>query len=436
MLKKAEKILKKIEDFGFEAYFVGGCVRDKIMNRPLHDVDIATSALPEQIQEIFSDYKVIPTGIQYGTVTLLYDDVSFEITTFRLDANYSDFRRPNAVKFTKNIEEDLARRDFTMNAIAMDRKGKIIDPFGGISDVENKIIRCVGVPEKRFGEDALRIMRAVRFSSQLGFNIEERTSASIHAMCKKLSMISRERIRDELNKLILGVNCVDVLLNYSDVITEIIPEFADCIGFDQHSDYHCYNVWEHTVRAVASAESDRIRVRRALFFHDIGKPQCAMFDENGKGHFKGHASVSAELSHKIMKRLRYDSASIVETEFLIRYHSEKIRNKIEVKKLLAKLMPVLFFDLLELKRCDNAAKCEFVLKENEEIFQAGELAKTILQNDECIMMSHLDINGSDLIKLGFANKEIGIILDELFNMVLEEKLKNKKEELINYIKRR
>ena len=434
--ENADEILSRLSDAGFEAYLVGGCVRDRLMGKPAHDIDITTNALPDAIMRIFGECKVIPTGIRHGTVTVLKNGIPFEITTYRVDGSYSDCRRPDSVRFTSTIEEDLARRDFTMNAIAMDRDGRLADPFGGAEDIAHGVIRCVGAPEKRFSEDALRIMRAVRFASQLGFEIENETAEAIRSMSGRLNVISKERIREELDKLICGENCVSVMLEYSDIISAIIPEFAPCIGFEQHSDFHCYDVWEHTLRAMANAPADDVILRRSLLFHDIGKPQCVKFDEKGKGHFKGHAEVSADMATTIMKRLKYDSKSISESVMLIRSHSDKIRNKIEAKKIISKIGERLFFKLVEMKKCDNSAKRKFVLKENEMLDETAETARKFIEAGECCSLRQLAVSGNDLMKLGLSGSEIGSRLKELLNLVTEEKLENNRETLMNFVKRR
>ncbi|MBQ8298089.1 MAG: HD domain-containing protein, partial [Ruminococcus sp.] len=360
----------------------------------------------------------------------------YEITTFRVDGEYSDSRRPDSVCFTASIEEDLARRDFTMNAIAMDISGKIIDPYGGAEDIKNHVIRCVGEPERRFKEDALRIMRAVRFASQLGFTIDEKTADSVHSMAGSLDSISRERIRDELDKLICGENCVDVLLEYSDVITAIIPEIAPCIGFEQRSDFHIYDVWEHIVRAVGAAPADNLRLRRSLLFHDISKPDCMTIDEQGKGHFKGHAELSAIETKKIMKRLRYDNKSITETSLLVHYHREKIRSKIEAKRLVSKVGAELFFELVELKKADNLAKRSFVLKENPKLDSAAEEARKFIRAGECCSLNQLAVNGGDLAEIGLKGRELGQTLNEILDLIIEEKLENSKTSIIKFLKER
>lgn len=434
--KKSAKILNLLENAGYEAYLVGGCVRDSIMGRNFHDTDITTNALPEEIINIFHEYKTIPTGVKHGTVTIIDDGIPYEITTYRIDGKYTDSRRPDSVNFTKSLREDLARRDFTINAIAMDSEGNICDYFGGTDDIEKHIIKCVGNPEKRFEEDALRIMRAIRFSAQLGFEIEHETAEAVHKMKNRLNNISKERIREELDKLICGKNCIDVLMKYSDVIAVIIPEFEKCIGFEQHSPYHKYTVWEHIVRAVNLAPPDNVRMRRALFFHDIAKPVCAVFDENGRGHFKKHAKAGAEMTQNIMKRLRYDNESISYAVTLIKYHSYKLKNKIDVKKTMSDIGDRLFFELMEMKKCDNSAKNDFVLDENIQIDGLIETGYRIIEKGECRNLHMLEINGNDLIKTGLKGAEIGVALNQMLNLVIEEKLPNEHDILLNYIKQR
>ncbi len=434
--KKTDMILSELESNGFEAYMVGGCVRDEIMGRKCHDTDITTNALPEQILKVFSGYKVIPTGLKHGTVTVLCEDTPFEITTYRIDGEYTDHRRPDKVDFTSDITADLSRRDFTVNAIAMDRHGNIVDPFGGKDDITAGIIRCVGDPEKRFNEDALRIMRAVRFASQLGFSIDKATSDAIHSMRGDLKKISRERIREELDKLVCGNNCVEVLLEYSDVITAIIPEFEPSIGLDQRSPYHRYNVWEHTVRAIAAAPSDDLLLRRALLFHDIGKPACMTIDETGRGHFKKHDSVGSDMTAEIMRELRYDSRTISDTSALIANHSKKIRSKADVKRMMNHIGDELFFELMVLKKCDNSAKNEFVLKENFYFDKLIETGKKIIENNECRNIRGLAINGSDIVQIGLKGAEIGEVQQELLELVIGDILDNNKDELIKYAEQR
>lgn len=430
--KNTEQVLTELKKHGFEAYMVGGCVRDTIMGRAYNDIDITTNARPDQIIEVFSSYRVIPTGIKHGTVTVLCGDTPFEITTYRIDGKYTDHRRPENVEFTSDITADLSRRDFTINAVAMDRNGSIIDPFDGISDMKDGIIRCVGEPEKRFSEDALRIMRAVRFASQLGFRIEEKTSAAVHSMKDLLQKISHERIRDELDKLVCGNSCVDILMGYSDVITAVIPEFKPSIGLDQCSPYHKYTVWEHTVHAISFAPADDVKMRRTLLFHDIGKPACLKFDETGRGHFKQHDRVGAEITEKVMKRLHYDTKSISYSTALIANHSKKLRCRADVKKMMYRIGDELFLALTEMKKCDNSAKNDFVLEENAVFDQLACMGREIIANNECRSLKGLAVNGSDLLRLGLKGAEIGEMQQKLLELVMEDQLPNDKEALLKY----
>ena len=430
---KAEALLKRLEDAGFEAYYVGGCVRDHLMGRAVHDVDITTNALPEQTAAVFEGYKVIPTGIRHGTVTVLAEGTPYEITTYRVDGSYSDSRRPDSVEFTPDIVQDLARRDFTMNAIAMDIRGNIVDPFGGRGDIEHSLIRCVGEPEKRFTEDALRIMRGIRFASQLGFGIEEKTAQAIIDMRGRLSIISRERVRDELDKLLCGKDCGKVLTDYRVIIAEIIPEIVACFGFDQFSRYHKYDVYEHIVKAVTSAPQDQLILRRALLLHDIAKPQMFTLDENGVGHFKGHAKVSAEMAKEILTRLRFDNRTIALTSQLISHHSDKIHSERQIRLMVSEFGIETFLMLMDFKKYDNCGKNDFVLDENKEFDRFKVIAREFADSGECITLSQLAISGSDLTELGFRGKEIGTALAQLHSLVISGDLPNDKQALTNYI---
>ncbi|MBO4878101.1 MAG: CCA tRNA nucleotidyltransferase [Ruminococcus sp.] len=430
------KALERMEKAGYEAYLVGGCVRDQLMGRSVHDHDITTSAMPEQVMEVFSDCTVIPTGIKHGTVTVIFEGEPLEITTFRVDGSYSDSRRPDNVSFTTDIRDDLSRRDFTMNAIAASADGRIVDPFGGSEDIEKGVIRCVGDPEKRFNEDALRILRAVRFAAQLGFAIDEETAAAVHGMKSRLGLISAERIRDEIDKLICGRDCIRVMLEYSDVITEVIPELSPSVGFDQHSPYHKYDVWEHTVRAVDAAPDGDLLLRRTMLFHDVAKPACARFDENGRGHFKRHAPVGADMAGGIMKRLRYDNKSIAEICTLIRHHADKFYSKPDLKRLVSEIGIDTLFRLIEVKKLDNLAKNEFVLEENLMFDGLAQTAREFLEAGECCTLKELAVNGSDLREAGLSGTEIGAMLHELLEQVITEKLPNSREELLAYAGRR
>ena len=427
-------ILRRLEQKSFKAYLVGGCVRDRIMGRPIHDTDITTSALPEQVMEVFSDMKTIPTGLKHGTVTVISEGIPFEITTFRVDGDYTDSRRPDTVRFTPDINEDLARRDFTINAMAMDADGNIVDPFGGRNDISHSIIRCVGEPEKRFTEDALRILRGVRFASQLGFTVENATEKAMLSLSDRLDLISRERVREEFDKLLCGRNCVEVLLRYRSIIAQIIPEIEPCFGFDQHSRYHRHDVYSHIVDTIEAVPESDLFLRRAMFFHDIGKPPMFTMDENGEGHFKGHAPLSAEMAETIMQRLRYDNRTIERTCLLISLHSDKVNTDTQVKKLLSRLGAEDFCKLMEFKKADNCGKNEFVLHENELFDKLADTARSLVREDFCLSLSQLAVNGQDMLALGLKGKAVGEALNELLGKVIEDELTNDRDTLINYIR--
>lgn len=430
-------MLERLETAGFRAFYVGGCVRDTVMGQEISDVDIATNAIPEQIISVFSgdEYKTVPTGLKHGTVTVISSGVAFEITTFRIDGNYSDSRHPDTVTFANNIIDDLSRRDFTINAMAMDKDKNITDPFGGINDIDNKIIRCVGNPFLRFSEDALRIMRAVRFASQLGFDIGKETEKAIFSMKEHLDNISRERIRTELDKLICGKNVVSVLLRYKEILGEIIPEMRQCFGFDQRSRYHKYDVYEHIVRSVGAAPKSLV-LRRALLLHDIGKPCSLSIGNDGHGHFKGHAQAGEAMARQILRRMRYDNHTVDLTCTLIARHSDRIENEIQIKRMISKLGTETFILLMEMKKADNCAKMGFVLEENRLFDEYIKLAESIKNDGCCMNLSQLAVNGRDLISLGFTGVDVGQLLNELLDLVITGDLQNEKGSLIGYIQRK
>ncbi len=432
--EKCRFILQKLGDAGHSAYLVGGCVRDSLMERPVHDHDIASSALPQQVTEIFSSETVIPTGIKHGTVTLLLEGTPYEITTFRIDGDYSDSRRPDSVEFTRNIRDDLARRDFTMNAMAMDINGNIFDPFGGKEDIRSGIIRCVGDPVKRFTEDALRILRGIRFASQTGFTIEKNTSDAILSLKERLSNVSYERIRDELDKLICGRFSTEVMLRYPELICQIIPELSESIGFEQHSRYHKYNVYEHTIRAVGALPEDELLLRRTMLLHDVAKPACFTMDENGTGHFKHHGEVGAEMAEKIYKRLRYDNKSVEKMCRLIYFHSRNLHNDTEAKLLASEIGPELFSELMECKKADNMAKNEFVTAENADFDRYSKMISELIKENACLTLRQLDVNGRDLNNIGIKGRDTGNVLNELLKLAVSGEIPNQHNILLEHAK--
>lgn len=428
----AQVVADKLTDAGYEAYFVGGCVRDAIMGNVPNDFDITTNATPDEMKAVFSDMRIFLTGEKHGTVTVVSEGENVEVTTYRVDGEYKDSRHPESVSFTVNINEDLARRDFTMNAICYNTA--FVDPYGGREDIEKRIIRTVGNPDERFGEDALRIMRALRFASCLGFEIEEETKKSIHKNAHLLKNISVERIFVEFTKLLCGEYVRNILLEYYDVIGVFIPEILPCVGFDQKNAYHIYDVYEHIVRAVEASERD-VKIRLCMFFHDIAKPMCFTIDEKG-GHFKGHDEKSAEVAHAVLRRLKADNDTIHTVEILVKEHQRAIVPKKKyVKRCLAKITMPVFDLLLKVKYADTVAHSDKA-KGNFEVLKKLEgLRDEIVKEGECISLKDLAVNGSDIIALGITDgKRIGEILKKLLEMVIDGEVENHKEKLMEIIK--
>ncbi|MDP4120652.1 MAG: CCA tRNA nucleotidyltransferase [Bacillota bacterium] len=433
----ALRIINRLEANGFEAFAVGGCVRDMLMGKQPKDFDLCTNAKPEEVLEVFENERVIKTGLQHGTVTVLLGKKPYEITTYRVDGEYLDYRRPSEVRFVKNIKEDLSRRDFTINAIAYNEIAGIIDFFGGEEDIDKKIIRCVGEPDKRFNEDALRILRALRFASITGFEIEEKTGKSIHKNRNLLRSIASERINIEFSKMLQGEHVQHVLTEYADVIAVFIPEIEPMFGFSQHSVYHHLDVWQHTVLAVALSESDRI-VRITAFFHDIGKPSCFTTDKEKHGHFYGHAKVGSEIAETILKRLKFDNVTVDTVKKLVLYHDTMINpeNK-SVKRWLNKIGEDNLLRLLEVQEADTKAHATSVI---EDRLQKSEAVKACIENiineNQCFSLKNLAVNGDDLLKIGFnSDEKLGITLNRLLKLVLEDQLENEKSVLLEAAKK-
>ncbi len=428
--KQIEEVLEKLENAGFEAYIVGGCVRDGIMGKTAHDYDITTSAEPRETERVFSDCRVVETGIKHGTVTVLFKGMSVEITTFRIDGDYPDGRHPENVSFSRNLNDDLARRDFTMNAIAYSPRRGIIDIFGGEADIKSRVIRCVGEPEKRFSEDALRVMRALRFSAVLGFDIEENTKSALLLKKETLKKVSKERIFSELKQLLCGENVKGVLLEYREVFAEIIPEIREMFDYDQHSKYHNSTLFEHTARAVEAAPP-RAEMRLAMFFHDIGKPACRSTDENGEGHYYGHAAKSAELADKILRELKCDNALRMRVCEIIKYHDIPVElNHRAIKRRLSKLGGELFCDVMEAHIADDSAKQEFTKARMETAREAIRIAEEIAEEKPCLDLKALAVNGGDLREIMEPSPRMGEILGELLNEVVDGTLENDKAVLL------
>jgi tRNA nucleotidyltransferase (CCA-adding enzyme) len=433
--KEVEEIILKLNKEGFEAYIVGGCVRDILMDRIPSDWDITTSAKPEEVKRIFP--RTYDTGIVHGTVTVVMNKSHFEITTYRIEGIYEDYRRPKEVSFTNNLEEDLSRRDFTMNAIVYHPQEGFIDPMGGIIDIENKIIRCVGDPSKRFEEDALRMLRGILFSSQLNFNIEEETYNAIKDNAALISYISAERIKEELDKMLMG-DFTDklVLLYETGILKYILPELHKCFKTEQNHPHHVDNVGIHTLKSVEAVDKI-LNLKWVMLLHDIGKANCKQTDEKGIDHFHGHVEESVRLSKNIVKRLKFDKKSSNHIIKLIQWHDERIKaDKKLIKEILFQLGEEAFLDLLKVQLADSRAQNPDYIKEKEKQLESlYEIYKEIKENNECFLLKDLAVNGQDLISLGIKEgKEIGKILKSLLELVIDKPNQNNKEALLSYIK--
>ncbi len=432
--ERVMQILEKLESAGYEAWCVGGAVRDLLLKREPGDWDVTTSALPETVLELFAPYAV-PTGLQHGTVTV-GGGRGVEITTYRRDGEYLDNRRPESVEFTSSLCEDLARRDYTINAIAMDLRGELYDPWGGQQDLASGTIRAVGDPAARFGEDALRILRGLRFAARLGFSIEEQTSEAIHRCAPLLRSIAVERLYVETTGLLCGKYAAQVLLEYPDVLGVFMPEILPCVGFDQRSKYHIYDVWEHTARSVEAAESEPI-LRWTMLLHDLGKPDTFTVDENGAGHFYGHFRESIRKARDIMERLRFDNRSKQLILTLVERHdSELALSNRAVRRNLSRYGEELLRLLLSVKRADNLAQSPEYRGRQELIDQWEQLLNGELASGSCFSLGQLAVKGDDLIALGMKGKEIGDALTELLTLVIDETLPNDRAVLISYVKER
>ena len=433
MPENAKGIIDKLRSCGYDAYAVGGCIRDSIMGKIPYDWDICTSALPEEVLEVLGERNIIENGLKHGTVTVHIDGENYEITTFRTDGQYLDNRHPENVTFVRELKEDLSRRDFTMNSLAYNYSEGLIDIFGGRDDINNSIIRCVGDPDKRFGEDALRILRALRFSSQLGFSIEEKTSASIHKNAELLKNISAERIMSEFTKILMGKNVEDVLMNYKDVIAVFIPEIKPMFGFEQHNPHHVYDVWQHTVKSVACVKNERI-LRLTAFFHDIGKPKTFTVDSGGKGHFHGHPEVSDRMADDILKRLKTDNNTIATVRLLIKLHDLRPKaDEKNVRRLMYETGKENYPLLMDIKRADALAQNpEMHGYKLEYIAQLENIYKQELEKKSAFNLKTLAVNGRDIINTGVRDgRTIGMILEYLLDRVIDGDIENDKQLLLD-----
>lgn len=433
----ANELIHTLQNNGHSAYIVGGCVRDSILGRTPHDWDICTSATPSEMLEIFKDKKIIETGLQHGTVTVVVNGEPYEITTYRIDGIYSDNRRPDAVTFTDKLVEDLRRRDFTINAMAYNDEEGLIDPFNGMEDIKHKKISCVGSAKDRFGEDALRILRAIRFAAQLEFTIMPGTDWEIHKQYKNLENISIERINSEFCKIASSDDfCVELLL-YKDVFSLFIPELKDMFDFPQNNPWHIWDVFGHTIHAVEYCDSDDLVVRLAVFFHDFGKPHSYQDGEDGIRHFKGHGKVSADMTDSIMKRLRFDNETRNNVVELVYYHDATFEvGKKYVKRWLNKIGEKQFKRLLQVKKADNKAQnLELSSDRIKELSEIEALIDEVLQEDECFSLKDLAVNGNDAKKVMMLKegKDVGYWLNEILKRVIDGELNNNRDDLIYWM---
>lgn len=423
-------VIERLEAAGYEAYIVGGCVRDALLQKEPYDYDITTSATPEEMKAALSGFKIIDTGIKHGTLTVLSEGHPIETTTFRCDGEYTDHRRPDSVIFTRILKEDLARRDFTVNALAYSERTGLVDLYGGREDLEKGIIRCVGEPERRFDEDALRIMRGLRFASNLDFKIEEKTVAAMEKLSHLLSYVSAERIAVELKKLLCGKAVERVLLEHSRIICRIIPELEAAIGLEQKNPHHIYDVYTHTVKVVA-ATPPQPALRLAALFHDIAKPRMMTIDEDGVGHFHGHPKVSAEIARDVMKRLKLDNATINKVCRLVEIHDVRPEaNRRALRKYLSKNADVDTDEIMAIRRADLAAQNPVYHTQFEYLAKSEEIINELKAEGACLTVSKLKISGNDIIALGAKGVEIGKILNKLLSDVVEEKIENEKTALV------
>lgn len=432
----AKIVIKMLEDNGFECFAVGGCVRDSLSNNVVHDWDFTTNATPDDILSCFSSYTTVDIGKKFGTICVVINNENFEITTYRSDGEYQDSRHPETVSFSKNLKDDLSRRDFTINAMAYNDKVGLVDEFDGLRDLKYGVVRCVGEPDVRFTEDALRIIRALRFASIYGYSIDAKTSESIIKNKEKLASIACERVVVELNKLLCGDYVDFILRRYKDVIATIIPEISIMFNFDQKSLHHNKDLWRHTVSAVKNTPKSEI-LRTAMLLHDLGKPMTVSTDNQGHCHFHNHPKLSAAMATTILKRLKYPTAFINTVNLLIEYHDNRLTpDSPTIKRYLRDLGADNTGLLLSIQRADILAQSLYKREEKlatlDAVFTEYE---RIIKSNECYSLSTLAVNGKDIIHLGVQNGElIGKVLSKLLDKVIKDELNNEKQQLLEFAK--
>ncbi|MGN0145536.1 MAG: CCA tRNA nucleotidyltransferase [Clostridium sp.] len=425
-------IIDVLKNNGYEGYMVGGCVRDLLLKREPNDYDITTNAKPEIVASLFD--KVILTGLKHGTVTIILNNNQYEVTTYRMDGDYQDSRHPENVTFVNDIKEDLSRRDFTINAMAYNEENGLVDYFNGIEDLNNKIVRTVGDPVKRFNEDSLRMLRAVRFSVQLDFRIDKSTMEAVKKLSRKIQNISKERIREEFNKIIIKDPWGLKILHECRLLGYIVEELEKSYGLDQNNPYHIYDLFEHSIRSSCYIKDD-LTLRLTMLLHDLGKLKTRTIDDKGISHYYGHAKESEHMAECILRNLKYDNNTISKVKKLIYYHDCEFKKKLSVKKIMNIIGAELFKDLMMVKRADISAQNP--IYEKERICSLDNIEKIyneIINEKECFQLKDLDISGNDLIELGVnKGRDIGIMLNFLLESVMKNNEYNSKENLIKLV---
>ena len=420
-----------LEREGFSCYAVGGCVRDALLGLTPHDYDLCTAARPETIARIFSNHTLIRSGEKHGTIGVVIDAEVYEITTYRTEGDYTDNRHPGWVEFVDDITLDLSRRDFTVNAMAYSPIRGYADPFGGRQDLQNGVLRCVGDPQKRFAEDALRILRGVRFSVRYGLQVEQSTKTAMFALAPLMEHLARERVFDELCKLLPLVNAAD-LVDFAPVLTQVIPELAPLIGFDQRNSHHRHDIFVHTAHVVERTPKD-LALRWAALLHDIGKPACFSLDPQGQGHFYGHAKISARIADQILLRLKASTALRTRVTLLIEQHMSPLQpDKKLLRRRLSRLGSEATGQLLALQEADMGSKST----DAQTFSEIRQLLQQIRQENACLSIRDLRINGHDLMRLGYSGPAIGQALQFLLEQVLDEQVENEKETLLQALRQR
>ncbi len=432
--EQVNTVLARLEAAGYEAYVVGGAVRDFVRgDNTVKDWDVTTNALPEQVKAVFGGERLVETGLRHGTVTVLLDREPIEITTYRVDGDYTDHRHPDAVRFTRSLRDDLERRDFTVNAMAYNPRTGLVDPLGGRGDLERNLLRCVGEPERRFREDALRILRALRFASRFGLEVEESTAAAIHGQRELLRAVAPERIKTELDGILCGEYAERVLLKFGDVLAAVIPELEPMFGFAQHNPHHDRTVWAHTAAVVGAAPAVPV-LRWTALLHDVGKPTCFALDGDGVGHFYGHASKSAELAAEILSRLRFDNATRDRVLLLVKHHDTPLPTEDKgVRRLMNRFGEEAALQLVDVHRADTAGLHPDYSYRYGEFDEVEAAIRRLSAEAQCFSLKDLAVKGDDLTALGLRGRAVGETLRRLLDAVMDERVENEREALLRYL---